>query len=104
MPAAIHPRDQVRPGHRALRRDACRQTPERSLRGQTCEVRHLAFRHELREQIRVEPVDTEDDQLPGPDRSAPRVLAADEQAQTRGAQSQQAHQPQTFSEGHSHCK
>ena len=104
VPAGIHSRDQVRPCHRALRRDAGRQTAERSLLGQPREVRHLALRHELCEQVGVEPVNTEDDQFPRPNRSAPRVMAGEKQAQTRGAQSQQAYQTKTFSEGRSHCK
>src|SRR6202171_5148312 len=95
VPAGIHARNQVRPCHRALWRNAGRQTPERSLLGQPGEVRHLALRHELREQVRVEPVDAEDDQLPGLNRSAPRVMAGEKQAQTRGTQSQQAYQTKT---------
>src|SRR5258708_8140467 len=84
VPTGIHSRDQVRPCHRALRRDAGRQTPERSLLGQPGKVRHLALRHELREQVRVEPVYTEDDQPTGADRSDPRATARAKQAQTRG--------------------
>ena len=102
MSARIHSRNQVRPRHRALWRDAGRQTPERSLLGQLSEVRHLALRHEPREQVRVEPVNTEDDQLPGRNRSAPRVTAREKQARTRGTQSQQAYQTKTFSEGCGH--
>src|SRR6266849_6670393 len=104
VPARIHARNQVRPRHRALWRDAGRQTPERSLLGQPGKVRHLALRHELREQVRIEPVDTEDDQLLRSNRSAPRVMAGEQQAQTRGAQSQQACQTKTFSEGRGHCE
>ncbi len=100
----IHTRNQIRPRHRALRRNAGRQTPERSLRGQPREVRHLAFRHELSEQVGVEPVNPEDDELPGRNRPAPRGMAGEKQAQTRGTQSQQAYQTKTFSEGRSHCK
>ena len=102
VPAGIHARNQVRPSHRALRWDAGRQTAERSLLGQTGEVRHLPLCHELREQVRVEPVNTEDDQLPGRNRSAPRVTAREKQARTRGTQSQQAQQTKTFSGGRGH--
>ncbi len=77
VPAGIHSRNQVRPRHRALRRDACRQPPERSLLGQPGKVRQFALRHELREQVGVEPVDTKDDQLPGANRSVPRVMAGE---------------------------
>ena len=78
--AAIHSRDQVRPRHRTLRRDARGQTPERSLRCQAGEVWHLAIRHELGEQVRIEPIDAEDDDFSGPNRSPLRVLAGNEQA------------------------
>ena len=47
--AGVHSRDQVRPRHRALRRDAAGQTPERSLFRQAGKIRHLALVHELRE-------------------------------------------------------
>src|SRR5271169_3160232 len=104
VPASIQSCDQVRPRHRALRRDAGSQTPERSLLGQPREIRHLALGHELGEQVRIEPVDAQDDQLPRPRRSAPPVLAGEKQAQTRGAQCQQAHQPKTFSEELGHYK
>src|SRR5208282_5877693 len=40
VPARIQSRNQVRPRHRALRRDARRQAPERSLRLQPRKVRH----------------------------------------------------------------
>jgi hypothetical protein len=90
VPAGIHSRNQVRPRHRALRRNAGRQTPERSLFGQPGKVRHLALRHELREQVGIKPVNPENDQLPGRNRSAPRLMAGDKQAQRRCAQSQQA--------------
>src|ERR1700682_876107 len=87
VPAGIHARNQVRPCHRALRRDAGRQTPERSLLGQPGEVRHLALRHELSEQVWVEPVNTEDNQLLRPSRSATRVPAGEKQTQARSAHS-----------------
>jgi hypothetical protein len=80
VPAGIHSRDQVRPRHRALRRNAGRQAPERAPLGQSGEVWHLAFRHEFREQVRVEPVDAQDYQLAGGDGSPPRVLAGEKQA------------------------
>jgi hypothetical protein len=104
VPARIHARDQVRPSHWALRRNAGRQAPERSLRGQPGKVRHLALGHEPREQIRVKPVYTEDDQLSGANRSSPSALAGEKQAQTHGAHSQQAQQTKTFSDGRGHYK
>src|SRR5258708_26639625 len=104
VPTGIHSRDQVRPCHRALRRDAGRPTPERPPPAQPGKLRHIALRPELPEQVWIEPVNTKDDQLPGPNRSAPSTMAAGKEAQTRGAQSQQAYQTKTFSEGRSHCK
>ena len=90
VPARIHAGDQVRPCHRTLRRDAGSEQTERSFLYEGGEVRHLALGHERREQIRVEPVNTEDDQLPGANRPAARALAGEKQAHTRGAHSQQA--------------
>jgi len=74
-----------------LRWDAGRQTPERALLGQPGKVWHFALRHEFRKQVRVEPVDAENDQFPGRKRSAPRVLAREKQAQRRGTDCRQAH-------------
>jgi hypothetical protein len=89
--AGVHSRDQVRPRDRTLRWDAAGQTPERSLLRQAGKIRHLALRHELREQIRIEAVNPQDYHLPGADCSAPRTSAGNKETETRGAQSQQAH-------------
>ena len=64
------------------RNDPCSRQPG--------EIRHLALRHELREQVRIEAIDAQNNHFPGAKRSAARVLAGEEQAQARRAQKQQA--------------
>ena len=61
--ACIHARDQIRPGHRTLRRNTGGEQAKRSLLGQYGEVRHLALGHELFQQLRVHAVNAENNEL-----------------------------------------
>ena len=63
VPAGVHAGNQVRPGHRTLRRNAGGQQPERSLLSEGRKVRHLALGHELFQKLRVHAVDAENDEL-----------------------------------------
>jgi hypothetical protein len=63
MSPGIHAGDEVRPSHRTLRRNARRQMLVRSLLRQLGEVRHLPRLHEAVQQLRIHPVDPEDDEL-----------------------------------------
>jgi hypothetical protein len=100
VPASIHARDQVRPRHRTLWRNARDQPLEGPLLRQSRKVRHLAVCHELGKQVGIEPIDTQNDHFAGRSGPAPRPLAGDKQGQASGAQGQQAHEPNTFSQGH----
>src|SRR5262249_41958249 len=59
----VHAGNQVRPGHRTLRRDARRELPKRSLLQQLREVRHFPFPHELLEQMWIHAVNAENDEF-----------------------------------------
>src|ERR1700733_2455823 len=83
--ARIHSSDQVRPRHRTLRRNAGRQTTERSLLGQPRKVRHLALGHKLRKQVRIKPINAEDDHLLRRKRATMSALARRQEAQPRSA-------------------
>ena len=61
VPAGVHPRDQVRPRHRTLRWDTSGEQTKGSLRGEQRKIRHLAFSHELFQELRVHAVDAEND-------------------------------------------
>ena len=63
VPPGIHARDQVRPGHRTLRRNAGGEQTERSLPHQGGEIRHLALGHELLQQLWVHAVNAKNDEL-----------------------------------------
>ena len=63
VPACIHAGDQVRPGHRTLRRNAGGEQAERSLLRQGGKIRHPALGHELFQQLRIHAVDAENDDL-----------------------------------------
>src|SRR3954466_9580343 len=63
MPARVHARDQVRPGNWTLRRNTGRELAERPLLREFGKVGHLAFRHELPQQLRIHSIDAENDQL-----------------------------------------
>src|ERR1035438_1287168 len=95
MPAGIHAGDQIGPRHGALWRNARRQTAERTLSGEPGEVGHLAFRHELRQQIGVEAVHSKNNHLFGAHRSATGVLAREKETQPRGTRPEQADRKST---------
>ena len=60
--AGVHPGDQIRPRHGALRRDAGGEFPKVALRCQLREVGHLALTHELAQELRVHAIDAQDNQ------------------------------------------
>ena len=100
VPASIHSSNQVRPRHRTLWRNARGQPFKRPLLRQSGEIRHLAVGHELGKQVGIEPVDAQNNHLAGRGCPVPRMLAGDKQGQASGAQGQQAHEPNAFSQGH----
>ena len=61
--SGIHSGNQVRPRHRALRRNARRKLAERSLLHELGKIRHFAFLDESLQQMRIHAIDAEDDHL-----------------------------------------
>jgi hypothetical protein len=70
---------------------------------QSCEVRHFPVGYELCEQIRIKPINPEDDHFSGCDRSATRAATGAKQQERCGTGSEQAQQDETFSETRGHC-
>ncbi len=63
MPACVHAGDQVRPGDRALWWNAGGEQAKRPLSCQCRKIRHPALGHVLLQQLRVHPVNAQNDEL-----------------------------------------
>ena len=91
--AGIHTGYQVRPGNRALRRDARPQKAESSFLLQQGEVGHLALLHVETQDPRVETIDPEDDDLLGAGRPLLRSTAKQDAAEEYGEQREACPRP-----------
>lgn len=69
VPAGVHPSYQIRPRHGALWGNTGSERAERSRLGQRRKVRHLALCHVLFQELRVHPINPQNDEfliaLPG---------------------------------------
>ena len=83
--AGIHARDQVGPRYRTLRWNTGREQAKRSLLAQDGKVRHLALSHELFQELRIHPVNAEDDEFLV---ALPLLALARKQKRNRSAQQQ----------------
>ena len=63
VPAGIHPRNQIRPCHRTLRRNAGGKLAKRPPLRQRRKVRHLSFRHKTSKQLRIHAINAQHNQL-----------------------------------------
>ncbi len=81
MAAGIHTRDERRPRDRALRRVRRFQRHEAASGGEARQIRHDAFLHVLREQLRIHAVDAEDHHARGRIRAGGRAAGVQDRSE-----------------------